>query len=93
MYGNKYSGMQIIQGKPAIWLQNVGFIEAKKVEEFKVGDKIAYNGGYTSTVIGIKKVTPQYLQFDTQEEGKEIFHSKVKIGTYKPFSRIDGRHW
>jgi len=80
----KYIGVHTIKGKKVIWLQNVGYVNAKRVEEFKKGDIIAYNHGYTGKVVSVKKTSPKSCSLITKEGGKE-YKSMVKCGSYKPY--------
>jgi len=81
---NIYSGVQTIKGKKAIWLQNVGFVNAKKITEFKKGDILAYNHGHTGKVVSVKKISPKSCTLTTIENGKK-YKSRVKCDSYKPY--------
>ncbi len=81
-----YSGVHIIDGVKAIWLQNVGYVAAKPIEEFRSGDIIAYNDAGTGIFISKKEVSPKFWEIVTKEEDDgKIYHSKVKKGTLKPY--------
>lgn len=79
----RYSGVHDIQGKKAIWLQGVGYVEAKPIEHFKKGESIGYNQGYHGTILSMKPHGKHYHEIEVLESGKKYI-SKVKRGTYKP---------
>ena len=83
---SRYSGIHTIDGVKAIWLQNVGYVAAKPIEEFREGDIIAYNDAGTGIFISKKEVSPKFWEIVTKEEDDgKIYHSKVKKGTLKPY--------
>lgn len=75
----------MVEGKPAVWLQNVGFVQAKRMRDFKVGDKIAYNNGYYGVIVEKNKVSPKFYEIKTRERDGKIYTSRVKADTFKPF--------
>ena len=81
----RYSGTITIRGKKAIWLQNVGYVNAKKIESFKKGDIIAYNHGGTGKVLSVKKTSPKSCTITTLENNGKKYKSRVKCGGYKPY--------
>ena len=81
----RYSGVTDIRGKKAIWLQNVGYVQAKPIEHFRPGEKIAYNWGQSSKIVSIKKATPSFFNVETMTNDGKKYTSRVKKGTYKPF--------
>ena len=54
----------------SIHLQGIGRFQAKKASEFKVGDKLVWNGGFTSKITKIKKKTPSQIVFEVKSDGK-----------------------
>lgn len=46
-----------------IQLQSVGHVPAKPVSQFKVGEKMMWNFGYTSTILSILKETNTQIIF------------------------------
>lgn len=78
--------IKIIKGVKTIRLINVGWVPVKKIEDFRSGDKIAYNYGSYGIVIGKKKVTPKFWELVTRYNGK-TYKQRIKVGTYKPFYR------
>jgi len=76
--------MKTIKGSKCIWLQNVGYVKAKKIDDFKRGDKIAYNWGEYATVISKKNVSPKFYEVTVSSKGKK-YTSRIKKGSYKPY--------
>ncbi len=55
-----------------IRLQEIGFMPAVEARTLKIGDILLWNFGYTSTIIGIDKVTPKTIVFRTRtSDGQE----------------------
>lgn len=55
-----------------IHLQGVGSMPATEAQTLKIGDILVWNFGYTSTIIGIDKVTPKTIVFRTRtNDGQE----------------------
>ena len=79
-----YTGVTTIRGKKCIWLQNVGYVPAKKIENFTKGDLLAYNYGESARVVSKKKVTPKFYELATITNGKR-YKQRVKVGSYKPY--------
>lgn len=85
---SEYSGVHIIQGEKAIWLQGVGYVAAKPIEQFRKGDIIAYNYNGTGIFISKKEVSPKFWEITTKGEGiysNKVYHRRVKKGTLKPY--------
>ena len=73
---------RIINGTPAIWLQNYGWAEAKPAQDFAVGDFILHNGGTSSRIAGIEKQTPKTITFVLEYYCNRDTIRKI-VGTYK----------
>ena len=83
---SRYSGIHTIQGVKTTWLQNVGYVPVKPIEDFREGDIHAYNDGGTGIFISKKEISPKFWEITTKEEDDgKIYHSKVKKGTLKPY--------
>jgi hypothetical protein len=80
-----YSGVHTINGQKVIWLQNVGYVKAKQIENFRKGDRIAYNWGEACTVVSKKKVTPKFYELKVRAGNGKVYTQRVKVGTYKPY--------
>lgn len=81
-----YSGIHTIDGVKAIWLQGVGYVPAKPIENFKKGDVIAYNYSGTGIFISKKEASPKFWEITTKEENSnKTWHTRVKKGTLKPY--------
>lgn len=80
-----YTGVTTIKGTKCIWLQGVGYVQAKLIESFNVGDKIAYNYGQSYTVVDKKKVSPKFYELKLKSSEGKIYPQRVKVGTYKPY--------
>lgn len=80
-----YTGVTTIKGGKYIWLQGVGYAQAKLIESFEVGDKIAYNYGQIYIVMSKKKVTPKFYEIEVKSEEGKIYKQRVKVGAYKPY--------
>ena len=83
---NPYKNHEI-NGQMHIWLQYCGFCPAKLATEFVVGDKIAYNNGYTHEVISIEEKSPSFLTFVVKNKEGETYRQDVKKSTYKPYQK------
>ena len=81
---NSYTGVKTMKGKKYMWLQNFGYAKAKPIEQFKKGDRLAYNYGEFAVVTSIKKATPKFHDVVTTYKGK-TYTSRVKVGSYKPY--------
>lgn len=46
-------------------LQGVGLVAAKLVSDVVVGDRLAWNLGYVSTVVGVERVSPAFVAVTT----------------------------
>ncbi len=79
-----YSGVTKIKGKKYMWLQNHGYAPAKKIDDFKKGDKIAYNFGQSATVVSKKSASPKFFEVTVKQKGKK-YKSRIKKGSYKPY--------
>lgn len=79
-----YSGVHKIQGKNAIWLQGVGWVEAKPIEQFNLGEKIGYNYGSSGKILSVKPKGKKFHEVEVLSEGKK-YKQKIKKGTFKPF--------
>ena len=79
-----YHGTTQIKGKKYIWLQEVGYVPAKPIKDFKKGDFIAYNYGTAGKVVSIKNATPKYFDVTVELNGKR-YTSRVKKDSYKPY--------
>lgn len=62
---------RLIEGQPHIWLQSYGWAAAKPAGEFKVGDCMLWNFGYSSEIIAVNKETAKTIEFIELCEGKE----------------------
>ena len=81
-----YSGVTTIKGEKFIWLQGIGYVKAKLIESFEVGDKIAYNYGSTYTIISKTKATPKFWELKVKsDDSGDVYTQRVKVGTYKPY--------
>jgi hypothetical protein len=80
------SFQDVFKTKPtdSIHLQGIGRVPAKKVSDFKIGDKFMWNYGYTSKVIGLKKTTPSQITFIIEDNGKlyEKRMNKNRLAAY-----------
>ena len=63
-----------------IQIQGIGWSDAKKAEDFKVGEKILCNFGYTETIVNIENVGKTMLKFFVEINGK-IFERKTRKTT------------
>jgi len=81
-----YSGVTQIKGKKHIWLQSAGYAPAKKIENFKKGDKMAFNYGIAYTVVSKpKKTSAKFYTVKIRSPEGKIYNKKVKQGSYKPY--------
>lgn len=65
--GGGYSSFEgRIAGK--IQLQGIGKVDAVRAGDLRVGDRIAWNFGYSSKVVAIGKSTPKGRYITTQSE-------------------------
>lgn len=55
-----------------VQLQSVGHVAAKPAKEFKVGDFMAWNFGFTSEVVGIAKETKAFIVFELKSTSDGI---------------------
>jgi hypothetical protein len=46
-----------------IQLQQIGRVQAKPAGQFKIGDRMAWNFGHTTTVIGIASETKAFITY------------------------------
>ena len=79
-----YSGIHTIDGVKSTWLQDVGFVPVKPIEEFSRGDVLAYNWGGTGTFLSKAEASPKFWEI-VVEQGGTIYNVKVKKGTLKPY--------
>ena len=67
-----------------IQIQSVGKVEAKPVSEFKIGEKMMWNFGYTSEILGVAKETKTQIILkmnSVSPEGKsngEVYERRMK---------------
>ena len=81
-----YTGVTTIKGKKYIWLQGIGYAKAKKIENFKPGDNMAFNYGYSAKVITKpKKTSPKFYTIKLKNDNGKTYNQKVKMGSYKPY--------
>lgn len=60
-------------------LQGVGKVNAKKAVDFKVGDKMVWNFGSTSTITGVAKETKAFITYImTDSKMPEPYERKLK---------------
>ena len=71
------------EGVPVVRLQSVGWVLAKPASEFKVGDRIAYNYGYSGKVLSVE-TRGQSTYMTTEEHGK-IYNVRKGKDTLVPF--------
>lgn len=62
----------------SIHLQGIGRVHAKPAQEFKVGEKMGWNYGSTSKVIGVKKVTKKFIVFRLQTKDGSVWERRLK---------------
>ena len=62
-----------------VHLQGIGLRDAKRAEEFKVGESILYNYGHTGKILAIETCGKTMLKFTTEENGKIYQSRKNKI--------------
>ena len=52
----------------AIQLQGIGLTKAKPACEFKAGEKMVWNGGYTSTILSLSSETKAFVTYLMEDE-------------------------
>ena len=65
-----------MSSKGYVWLQGIGWTKGKVASEIVVGDKLAWNGGYTSTVLKKLKETKCRITFEIS--GSDPYYDKGK---------------
>ena len=63
-----------------IQLQYVGKVNAKPVQDFKIGEKMMWNYGFTSEIISIVKETPKQIILEMNSVSPE---GKKSEGTHR----------
>lgn len=58
-----------IDGKPHVWLQNIGFHPAKPLGDVKAGDVLVYNYGSTAVVVSTRRVGQKSVAMTVETEG------------------------
>ena len=61
-----------------IQIQSVGKVEAKPAIEFKAGEKMLWNFGYTSTIISVASETAAFITFLMQGKEEKPYERKFK---------------
>lgn len=54
-----------------IRLQGVGWVPSAEAQDLVAGDRVMWNGGSTSTVTGIERVSPAFLRVSLRGEDGE----------------------
>jgi hypothetical protein len=58
--------------KDAIWLQGIGYVAAIPANEIKIGTKLMWNYGYTSTVLAITDKGKQSIEIIERYDANTI---------------------
>ena len=78
-----YSGVNMIDGKPHIWLQSYGLAPAKQAKELKPGDIRLYNFGSTGEILSVRQ-GKKTVYIEIQEENGQIYNVKYRSERYIP---------
>jgi hypothetical protein len=76
-----YNGVQMVNGKPFIWLQCYGLHPAIKAQDIKPGMLRVYNTGTTAPIVAVD--VGKMVTITTVEGGKR-YESKRRPDTYIP---------
>jgi hypothetical protein len=66
--------------KTSVHLQGVGRVHAKKMRDFKVGEKMAYNYGSTSTILK-KEIKGKSAKLKIKTQEGEIYNVMKRMDT------------
>lgn len=65
--------------KDAIWLQGIGYFQAKKVKDIKIGrDYFVWNHSNTSKPVKILKKTPKSITFRTKTRDGKLWSRTLR---------------
>jgi len=73
-----------------VQLQSVGWCQAVKATELKVGDYRVYNYGGKCKIVDIKEISKCYLSITVEDQGK-LYTSKIKKSTLVVISDEKGK--
>ena len=65
-----------MQMTTTIQLQQIGRVQAKPAADFKIGDKMAWNFGHTTTVIGIASKTKAFITYILKDDKNSSVHER-----------------
>jgi len=83
MFGKDYAP-QMVQGKMAVWLQDIGWVAAKQGSNLKAGDELVYNYGYTAVITRVIKETAKTVLFEIKStESDSVQEQRIGKDTWK----------
>jgi len=83
---NGYSNPKSVKPtEPAVWIQEVGWVEAKPAQDLKVGEKIVYNCAICYTIANV--TVGKNVVLNVLSPGGAPFQVKKRLGTLVPFEK------
>lgn len=64
-----------------VHLQGIGKHHAKPAAELQAGDVTVWNYGYTETVLGVERLSPQFVRVasTSERDPDRVFYRKLKL--------------
>jgi hypothetical protein len=60
----------------SIQLQQIGRVQAKTAAQFKIGDKMVWNFGHTTTVLGVASETKAFITYILKDDKNSSRHER-----------------
>lgn len=72
--------------EPAVWLQEVGWVEAKPAKDLIPGEKRVYNYGYFYTIRSVV-TAGKWVSIELVDDYGKVYYDKKRPDTLVPFAR------